>query len=63
MKKEFVLYGTKISEPDYMEDVITVQHDMQIIEKAKAWATENGYNRLRVHTFNWEKPDFTKTLA
>lgn len=63
MKKEFVLYGTKIVEPDYMEQVITVQHDMQIIEKAKAWATENGYNRLRVSTFNWEKPDFTKTLA
>lgn len=63
MEKEFILYGVKDNQPDYMEEVITVQKSEDIIEKAKVWAIKNGYNRLRVYEFNWEKPDFTKTLA
>lgn len=62
MKKEFILWGVKIGEPNYMEEVITTQTDLAIIEKAREWAIENGFDRLRVSGFNWEMPDFISPI-
>ncbi len=62
MKKEFILWATKVGEPNHMEEMITAQTDLAIIEKAKDWATQNGFDRLRVSGFNWEMPDFVGTI-
>lgn len=58
MKKEFILWAVKIGEPKHMEEVITSTTDLAIIEKARTWAEQNGFDRLRVSGFNWEMPDF-----
>lgn len=59
--KDQVLWGTKIGEPDWAEEIIT--EDPTQIEKAKKWAEANGYDRLRISTINMnEKPDFTKAI-
>ena len=61
---EFVLWGTKKGDPDYAETIITTVgtrdvKNMGKIDKAKKWATENGFDRLRVAKLNLdEKPDF-----
>ena len=60
-KIEKILWGVKIGEPDYMEELITNNSDQ--IEQAKVWAVANGFDRLRVAEINLnEKPDFAKTI-
>lgn len=66
-QKETLLYGCKIGQPDYMEEVLYIQkgyvNKEELLSKGKAWAEKNNYDRLRVHVINLaEKPDFTKTL-
>tara|TARA_B100001063_G_C16776926_1_gene566338 strand:- start:399 stop:647 length:249 start_codon:yes stop_codon:yes gene_type:complete len=58
MKKEYVLYGLKKNEPDYMEELITSTHDIKKFNNAKEWAMENGFVKFRVATFNGEPPNF-----
>lgn len=59
--KATVLYGCKIGQPDYMEEVITEHEDR--IEAARKWAENNGYDRLRVATIDLgTPPDFKKTI-
>lgn len=66
-QKETLLYGCKIGQPDYMEEVLYAQkgyvNKEELLTKGEIWAKNNGYDRLRVHVVNLaEKPDFTKTL-
>jgi hypothetical protein len=59
--QEKILYGTKISQPDYMEQIISTKPEQ--FEASRAWAKANGYDRLRVHTIDLsDKPDFKKTI-
>jgi hypothetical protein len=62
MKKEFILWAVKIGQAQYMEEMITSNTDLAVIEKARTWAEQNGFDRLRVSGFNWEMPDFTATI-
>ena len=59
---EYILWAVKIEDEDWQEQLITSTTDKQHLEKAKTWALANGFNRLRVGTYNGEAPDFTKTL-
>lgn len=65
--KETLLYGCKIGEPDYMEEILYqckgyVNRD-NLIATGKAWAQKNGYDRLRIAIVDLTKgPDFTKTI-
>ena len=56
--KEYVLYGNKINEPDYMEDIIYTSFNPGEISKARILATKKGYVKFRVATYNGEMPNF-----
>jgi hypothetical protein len=64
---ETLLYGCKIDQPDYMEEILYqckgyVNKD-EIMNKGKIWADKNGYNRLRISVINLSiPPNFTKTI-
>lgn len=61
---EYVLYGTKIGEPDYMEDLLFVDNEEIVINKKLTdWLKLKGYDRVRVSKSDMrEKPDFTKAI-
>jgi hypothetical protein len=64
---ETLLYGCKIDQPDYMEEILYqckgyINKD-ELLNKGKAWADKNGYNRLRISVINLSiPPNFTKTI-
>lgn len=66
--KEYVLWATKKDAEDWEEDLITTA-PMTVdgkakLEKAKTWAIEQGFDRLRVSTNDSNiAPDFTKVLS
>ena len=41
-----VLYGTKVGEPEWMEEIIT--DNARNMQPAADWASRNGYDRLRI---------------
>lgn len=52
--KETVLYGCKIGEPDYMEEVLaeyrrhlSKEEKEKEMEKVMAWGKKNGYDRIK----------------
>lgn len=59
---ELVLWATKVGEPDWAEQLIT-SGNAEKVAKARSWAEANGFDRLRVSTFNWEKPDFVQAIG
>ena len=64
---ETLLYGCKVNEPKYMEEILYqckgYVNKEELMEKGKQWADKNGYDRLRITEINlMEKPDFTKTI-
>lgn len=64
---ETLLYGCKIGEPSYMEDILFqckgyVNKD-ELMTKGKEWAEKNGYDRLRISVIDLSiKPDFIGTI-
>ena len=58
MKTEFILYGLKINEPNYLENIICTSFDRNEIDKFKTLAIKKGYVKFRVATFNGEAPNF-----
>ena len=66
--KETLLYACKIDEPQYMEEIIYhftqfTPNEKELMQKGKAWAKENGYNRLRIHVIDLtQKPNFINTI-
>ncbi len=64
---ETILYGTRIGEPDWKEDIIyggpAGKATDESIVRATEWATANGFDRLRVSQFDGSAPDFTAVLA
>jgi hypothetical protein len=59
LPKEYTVWATKSGQPDYEEVLITTNTDLAHVEKAKVWAKANGFDRIRVSIFNWEKPNFS----
>ena len=58
MKKEYILYGLKKDEPEYMEDIMYTSYNKNDIKRAKMLAEKKGYVKFRVATFNGEVPNF-----
>jgi hypothetical protein len=59
MKTEYILYGLKLNEPDYMEEVIFTSYNPTDIAKAKKLAIKKGYVNFRVATFKMgDMPNF-----
>lgn len=56
MGTETLLYGCKIGEPNYMEEILYhckgYTNKEQLMSKGKKWAKENGYDRLRITEIN-----------
>jgi hypothetical protein len=64
---ETILYGCKIGEPNYMEEILYhckgYTNKEKLMTKGREWAKANGYDRLRITEINlMDKPDFTKTI-
>jgi len=64
---ETILYGCKVNEPKYMEEILYqckgYTNKNELMEKGKQWANKNGYDRLRITEINlMENPDFKKTI-
>lgn len=64
---ETLLYGCKIGEPDYMEEILYqckgYVNQKDLISTGSAWAKKNGYDRLRISIVDLTKgPDFIKTI-
>jgi len=65
--KETLLYGCKIGEPNYMEEILYhckgYTNKEKLMAKGREWAKANGYDRLRITEIDlMQKPDFTKTI-
>jgi hypothetical protein len=59
MKTEYILYGLKLNEPDYMEEVIFTSYNPTDIAKAKKLAIKKGYVNFIVATFKMgDMPNF-----
>lgn len=54
--RETLLYGCKIGEPNYMEEILYqckgYTNKDELMSKGKAWAKDNGYDRLRIAEIN-----------
>lgn len=65
--KETLLYGCKIDDPNYMEEILYeckgyVNHE-ELMKKGNEFAAKNGYDRLRIAVIDLgTPPDFTKTI-
>ncbi len=65
--KETLLYGCKIGDPDYMEEIIYqckgYTNKLELLSKGKEWADKNGYDRLRISVIDLSTPpNFTQTI-
>ena len=64
---ETLLYGCKIGEPDYMEEILYqckgYVNKEEVLKKGGEWAAKNGYDRLRISVVNLnQKPDFVRAI-
>jgi hypothetical protein len=65
--KETLLYGCKIGEPDYMEEILYqckgyVNKD-EVMAKGTQWAKNSGYDRLRISVIDLSTPpNFIQTI-
>lgn len=58
---EKILYGVKLDNEDWQEEVLCTQEER--FEEVKILASKDGFNRFRVAKINLiEKPDFRKTV-
>lgn len=65
--KETLLYGCKIGEPSYMEEILYqckgYTNKDELMNKGKEFAAKYGYDRLRISVIDLSiKPDFTKAI-
>jgi len=58
LPKEYTVWGTKIGDQEWQEQMLTETTDLARVEKCKVWAKANGFDRIRVSIFNWEQPNF-----
>lgn len=55
-----ILFGVKVGEPDWAEQLITEQEEQ--IPAARKWAGENGFDRFRIAEIDDNPPDFAGTV-
>lgn len=65
--KETLLWGCKIGEPDYMEEILYqckgYVNQYELMQKGKEWASRNGYDRLRISVIDLATPpNFIKAI-
>ena len=65
--KETLLYGCKIGEPDYMEEILYqckgYVNKEEVMAKGIQWAKNNGYDRLRISVIDLSTPpNFIQTI-
>jgi len=60
--KKYVLWGTKINEPKYMEEILLSECTMEQVRKIMPLATNDGYASFRVLELDNNKPDFISTI-
>lgn len=57
---ETLLYGCKIGQPDYMEEILYrckgYINETEIMKKGKQWAELNNYDRLRISKIDLTTP-------
>ena len=59
MRTQFILYGLKLNEPDYMEDIIYTSYNPSEIGKARLLAIKKGFVKFRVARFKMgDMPNF-----
>jgi hypothetical protein len=61
--KETLLYGCKIGNPSYMEEILYQckgwVNKEELMAKGEIWANKNGYDRLRISVIDLSThPDF-----
>ena len=58
--KTTLVYACKIGDADYMEEILFQQDGYvnkdELLQKATAWAKNNGYDRVRVHVIDLNTP-------
>jgi hypothetical protein len=59
---EYLLYGLRPGQEDYMEELLTVRATRKEVEAIKKIAKADGWERFRIATYNGEAPDFTKVI-
>ena len=64
---ETLLYGCRIEQPDYMEEILYqckgYTNKEELLNKGKKWAEKNGYNRLRISIIDLKiQPNFVKAI-
>lgn len=58
---EKILYGVRLENEDWQEEVLCTQEER--FEEVKILASKDGFNRFRVAEIDLtEKPDFRKTV-
>jgi hypothetical protein len=65
---ETLLYGCRIGEPNYMDEVLYsckgYVNKEDVMKRGKLWAKENGYDRLRIHIVDLgDVPNFKKSIS
>jgi len=58
LPKEYSLWGTKIGDEEWQEQLLLTTTDMKRVEFVKKLASKDGFDRIRVSEFNWKKPNF-----
>lgn len=66
--KETLLYGCKIGQPNYMEEILYqckgYVNQEDVMKKGEAWAANNGYDRLRISVIDLSiPPNFKASLS
>lgn len=64
---ETLLYGCKIGEPSYMEEILYeckgYTNREELLAKGQAWAKNNGYDRLRISVIDLGiAPNFVQAI-
>lgn len=65
--KETLLYGCKIGDPGYMEEILYqckgYVNREELMKTGETWAAKNGYDRLRISVIELSTPpDFSATV-
>lgn len=64
---ETLLYGCKIGEPNYMEEILYeckgYTNQEELLKKGQEWAKNNGYDRLRISVIDLSiEPNFIQAI-
>jgi len=64
---ETLLYGCKIGEPNYMEEILYeckgYTNQDELLKKGQDWAKNNGYDRLRISVIDLSiAPNFIQAI-